>query len=61
MGYQSINYIFVMQHQSGKPRRKPPAANGHESKLYWQAEENEPRNKRIFLAEERRKSRGLRN
>jgi hypothetical protein len=29
-----------------------PEASGHESKLYWQVEESEPRNKCIFLAGE---------
>jgi hypothetical protein len=40
-------------------RKSRGEASGHESKLYWQVEESEPRNKLVFLAETRRKIHGL--
>jgi hypothetical protein len=46
--------------QPGKMMRKPRGeASGHGSKLYWQVPENEPRNRGIFLAENKAKITGL--
>jgi len=37
-------------------RKSRGEASGHESKLYWQVEESEPRNKLVFLAGENQRA-----